>query len=1049
MLKNSPFLLILISFFFPFPGTLIAQPALVGMTSAGGDEFGVIFRTDGNGSAQQVMHSFKGISGAFPYFTGLCEAGGRLYGMASQGGSSNMGVLFVYDTLKGLYTKKMDFTGTNGNSPRGSLVRASNGKLYGMTNQGGANNFGIIFEYDPATDSFTRKHDFDGSNGRNPFGDLVQASNGRLYGLTYQGGAYNEGVIFEFNPANDSFYRRMDFDGTSNGRNPFGSFIQSTDGLLYAVTYQGGANNYGVLFTYDPVNNTYSKKQDFDAVNTGSNPYSRLTEGPNGNLYSMTYLGGSDNLGTIYEYDIANNLIKKKVDFKGVSNGRNPYGSLALASNGRFYGQTPFGGANSAGVIFEFDPATDSFIKRIDVEGNLQGRSPFGTLVQASNGMMYAMTYLGGINKAGVLFEFDPAKGTYLKKIDFSNAIDGGNPYGSLVMTRSFKLYGMTYQGGSYNGGTIFEYDPVLRTYSKKFDLDGTYFGRNTYGNLVEAANGKLYGMTYQGGAYDYGTLIEYDPVNDTCIKLLDFDGNNGRNPSASLLPASNGKLYGMTPYGGNDDYGVLFEYDLSAKQFVKLRDFEVSTGYNPFGSLVQAEGGKLYGCTYQGGASDYGLIFEYELSSGTYAVRKEFDGVAGSYPQSGMMLADNGRLYGLTQYGGADNAGVVFEFEPKSGVYTKRVDFEGENGKNPTGNLVQSRNGRLYTLTQTGGEHDNGVIVEYHIADDTLVVKHDFDGVNGSRPFGTLLAYCIPSFDTISVSACDSFISPGRSHVWKASGVYADTTMSVNGCDSFISIRLTILKTTYDTVNVFACDSFLAPDGRVHRTGGLKRAVIPNAAGCDSVISIHLVIGNTSSVIFDTACRSYMAPDGKVHFSSGIKTAIIPNARGCDSSITVNLTVYNADAGVSVFDSVITADAVGAVYQWVDCEEGHEIMPGESGRTFTAVKNGQYAVIVTQDKCSDTSECIMIDLFTDISVSFMSGIRIYPNPADDVMHVDLGKTMDNALIILTDITGREVSRMELVGEQEASLSINGAAGIYLLRIIAGNQVATFRINKK
>ena len=146
----------------------------------------------------------------------------QLFGMTEQGGQNDKGTIFEYNIITAAYTKKFDFDGANGSGPRAGLMKASNGKLYGMTRIGGTNDVGVIFEFDPATNVYTKKHDFNISNGRNPFGTLTEGPNGKLYGMALEGGAGNGGVLFEFDPATALFTKKLDFTGL-NGSRPFGN----------------------------------------------------------------------------------------------------------------------------------------------------------------------------------------------------------------------------------------------------------------------------------------------------------------------------------------------------------------------------------------------------------------------------------------------------------------------------------------------------------------------------------------------------------------------------------------------------------------------------------------------------------------------------------------------------------------------------------------------------------------------------------------------------------------------------------------------------------
>jgi uncharacterized repeat protein (TIGR03803 family) len=175
---------------------LSAQQMLWGITAEGGASgAGAIFKTDANGNNMEVPRSITTISGRTPQYTKLVEGlDGILYGMTVQGGGFLKGVLFSYDPVANNYSVLFNFDGTSGAHPYGSLIKGSNGKLYGMTSQGGDNDRGVIFEFDPVSRIFVKKHDFDGLEGGNPYGDMALAEDGLLSGVTHEGGAGNFGV---------------------------------------------------------------------------------------------------------------------------------------------------------------------------------------------------------------------------------------------------------------------------------------------------------------------------------------------------------------------------------------------------------------------------------------------------------------------------------------------------------------------------------------------------------------------------------------------------------------------------------------------------------------------------------------------------------------------------------------------------------------------------------------------------------------------------------------------------------------------------------------
>jgi uncharacterized repeat protein (TIGR03803 family) len=159
------------------------------------------------------------------------------------------------------------------------LLKATDGKLYGMTRYGGTNVYGIIFSFDVTTNIFTDVHDFDITHGSEPFGSLIQASNGLLYGMTPHGGAFSGGVLFSFDISTNDYIDLLDFNDT-NGSTPTRSLMQASNGLLFGTTNAGGINNDGVFFSFNTSNNIYTVLYNFDDGINGGNPDCDIIEIP-------------------------------------------------------------------------------------------------------------------------------------------------------------------------------------------------------------------------------------------------------------------------------------------------------------------------------------------------------------------------------------------------------------------------------------------------------------------------------------------------------------------------------------------------------------------------------------------------------------------------------------------------------------------------------------------------------------------------------------------------------------------------------------------------
>lgn len=204
----------------------------------------------------------------------------------------------------------------------------------------------------------------------------------------------------------------------------------------------------------------------------------------------------------------------------------------------------------------------------------------------------------------------------------------------------------------------------------------------------------------------------------------------------------------------------------------------------------------------------------------------------------------------------------------------------------------------------------------------------------------------------------------------------------------------------------------------------------------------------NSFNSLSVTACGSYTAHDGVIYTTSGVKTAVIPNAAGCDSTITINLTINTVDVSVTQNGAILTANATGALYQWLDCNNGYSAITGETGQSFSATRNGSYAVRVTQNNCPDTSACYAVTTVGILENTFSNEIRVYPNPTDGIMKIDLGESLPESVVSLNDVNGRLIWQSTYKNTQMFELNLNLHSGIYLLTINSGNRKATIRLIK-
>lgn len=325
----------------------------------------------------------------------------------------------------------------------------------------------------------------------------------------------------------------------------------------------------------------------------------------------------------------------------------------------------------------------------------------------------------------------------------------------SAVAQKTF--WGMCASKGAIDG-TIFKTDSNGNGYTDVYVFANDIDGKDPYGSLMQAADGKLYGMTSGGGAFGYGVIFEINPETGAYNKIHDFDSVNGKTPYGSLLQAANGKLYGMT-YGGGlstpaKDRGILFEYDLSTGNFSNKKTLVQKNATWPYGSLVTGSDGKLYGLSSGGGVDATGMIFQYDYTLDSFTHMGSFiSGPAweGYHPRGQMVQAANGMFYGLSRFGQAmgSGGGVIFKFDPTAGIIDRMSSVyklselapDSTNGYETVGSLIQATDGKLYGMAQFGGTNGAGTIFSYDIGTNTFAKVHDFDaGAEGYGPYGTLM---------------------------------------------------------------------------------------------------------------------------------------------------------------------------------------------------------------------------------------------------------------------------------------------------------------------
>jgi uncharacterized repeat protein (TIGR03803 family) len=382
------------------------------------------------------------------------------------------------------------------------------------------------------------------------------------------------------------------------------------------------------------------------------------------------------------------------------TNGANPEAALVQGADGNFYGTAVFGGAYGGGTVFQITPggAFTTLYSFCAQPNCTDGANPEAGLVQAGNGDFYGTTYDGGAQGDGTVFRITPtgALTTLYSFCAQTNCGDGVNPVAGLVQTAKGDFYGTTEFGGAYNAGTVFQIVPsgTLTTLYSFCAQQNCPDGQYPASGLRQGSNGNFYGTTKRGGAHHSGgTAFQITP-RGALTTLYSFcaqtDCMDGEIPYAGLVEDPEGNLYGTTFAGGiqfGNGEGTVFQINPSGTLTTLHRFCSLSLcadGEAPFAGLVWAANRDTYGTTVFGGAHAGGEVFQV-TPGGTlttlYSFCAQTNCTDGEAPYAGLVQATNGDFYGTTEYGGANNVGVVFSLSAGLGPFIRTTPTVGLAG--------------------------------------------------------------------------------------------------------------------------------------------------------------------------------------------------------------------------------------------------------------------------------------------------------------------------------------------------------------------------------
>lgn len=347
------------------------KDAFIGAANQGGLGYGTIFRVTQKAGAWKVkpLYDFQSSEGQ-PGWGVIHGAGGSLYVNATyasvQGGpcgsaleldpaKAPAGRAKLASTLLHTYVKADD------GCPTGNLLRDQSGNLFGVTQDGGANGWGSVFELSPGKGGWTQTilYSFRGAeDGGAPYSELIADDAGNLYGAA-SASTQNFGVVFELSPSESgwSYNVLYTFTGGADGGQPVAALTFDKRGRLFGATTSFGANGGGTVFRLSPKGGSWKFKVLY-SMSGSDGPVAALNIGRTGTIYGTNFMDGANGYGSVFSLAPSGRkwVYTDLHDFTGGADGGYPGGGVVFDSTGNLFGTAVLGGANGLGVLYEVTP---------------------------------------------------------------------------------------------------------------------------------------------------------------------------------------------------------------------------------------------------------------------------------------------------------------------------------------------------------------------------------------------------------------------------------------------------------------------------------------------------------------------------------------------------------------------------------------------------------------------------------------------------------------------------------------------------------------------
>ncbi|HEX6223915.1 MAG TPA: choice-of-anchor tandem repeat GloVer-containing protein, partial [Chryseolinea sp.] len=598
-------------------------------------------------------------------------------------------------------------------------LKGSDGFLYGL---GGSVTGAGIFKVRPDGTEYQQILSFKGGDwtGEGFTDGTMVLKDGVIYGSTHLGGEFLSGVVYSVNEDGTNYQRLHNFTYPISNLPRPATMVLGLDGKLYGTHHVGGG--YGGNIYAMMIDGTgFREVLDFNAV--GMREPQDLIQGADQKLYG---LGLDESNGWPMLFRVNNDGTAFEL-LHVFSHGDSPAYGIRQAVDGTIYGAI----VNGDGAIFTCLP--DGTDYRIIHNFSLpDGRVPSGKIVQGADGLLYGRTRLGGSNGMGTTFRIK-LDGSAFEVLTHSTL--GGTSSVPIVEDPGV-IFGFTSGGGQFNGGTLYTIDSGLE--KVVYDFGAPNLAEAYAGSGPIEADGNILTMGKPSSPLS-STMITALKKDKSFItySLLDDESANG--PLQPVL-APDGFLYSVYAFGGDFHTGILFKCKPDGSSYSVVHNFSPSGGAHPVGPVVVGSDGRLYGNCFQGGNSNFGVIYAINPDGTGYTVLHHFNFPTGEYPQSGLVQSSDGTLFG--------SASNLFSIRPDGTNYKELQAFQNNEMSNAELTL---ESGYLYGTVRLGGSNSKGAIFRMKMNGSDYTILHNFNGTDGAAPASTLLPYAGALYGTAS----------------------------------------------------------------------------------------------------------------------------------------------------------------------------------------------------------------------------------------------------------------------------------------------------------